>query len=71
MLCTKRMAEQSDAPKSPVSRDFESYFFGGDWVIAAVRTTELLGLALSHFGRATVYSRRVSTSRLVALDPLP
>lgn len=28
--------EPSDAPKSPVGRELESYFFGGDWVIAAV-----------------------------------
>jgi hypothetical protein len=31
-----RSDEQSDPPKSPVSRDFESYFFCGDWVIAIV-----------------------------------
>jgi hypothetical protein len=30
------MAEQSDARKSPVGRDFESEFFGGDCVIASV-----------------------------------
>ncbi|MFN9344288.1 MAG: hypothetical protein ACK6DB_17115 [Planctomycetota bacterium] len=28
--------EQSDAPKSPVGCEFESLFFGGDWVIAVV-----------------------------------
>ena len=28
--------EQSDPPKSPVGREFESKCFGGDWVIAAV-----------------------------------
>ncbi len=31
------IAEQCDPPKSPFGRDFESSFFGGDWVIAAVR----------------------------------
>ena len=30
-------SEPSDARKSPVGREFESYFFGGDCVIAAVR----------------------------------
>jgi hypothetical protein len=28
--------EQSDARKSPVGREFESWFFGGDCVIASV-----------------------------------
>ncbi|MBK9709699.1 MAG: hypothetical protein IPO77_22730 [Acidobacteria bacterium] len=32
------MAEPGDALKSPVGREFESYFLGGDCVIADVRT---------------------------------
>lgn len=32
--------EQSDAPKSPVGCEFESLFFGGDWVIAVVSQSQ-------------------------------
>lgn len=31
--------DQCDAPKTSVGRNFESFFFGGDIVIAAVRLT--------------------------------
>lgn len=37
--------EPSDAPKSPVGREFEALFFVGDWVIAD--DYEVLGLQVT------------------------
>ncbi|HMO15289.1 MAG TPA: ClbS/DfsB family four-helix bundle protein [Pirellulaceae bacterium] len=34
--------EQSDPPKSPFGRKFESTFFGGDWVIAVVMSSNFM-----------------------------
>ncbi len=63
LLC----GEPNDAPAPPNWVVWQYQTVRGGPVIVNVRTTELRGLTSSHLGPPTVYSRRVSTSELVAL----